>query len=114
MVKAFVIASMIVASVIAARSVAADPFEYEDDEEEYDLGFGIGDGEIYDQIWDGGIDLADQAQKPPVVECTLICSQAESNAMFVCGMIPTAVARGACIAAVAGGGAACRWYCTTR
>ena len=114
MVKAFVIASMIVVSVLAARPVVADPIEVDDYDQEYDLGFGIGDGEIYDQIWDQGIDLANQVQKPPVVECTLICSQAETNAMVACGLISHPVARGACMAAVVGGGAVCRWYCTSR
>jgi hypothetical protein len=114
MVKAFMIASLIVAGLVASRPVVADPIEVEDYDQEYDLGFGIGDGEIYDQIWDQGIDLANQVQKPPVVECVLMCSQAESEAMFACALIPHPVARGACIAAVTGGGMVCKWYCTTR
>lgn len=114
MVKAFVIASMIVVSVLATRPVVADPIEVDDYDQEYDLGFGIGDEEIYDQIWVQGIDLADQVQKPPVVECVLMCSQAESEALLTCGLISHPVARGACMAAVAGGGMVCKWYCTTR
>jgi len=113
MVKASMIACLIVASVVAARAVAADPIEFEEDEE-YWTGFDLGDGEFYDGLGIAGIDLANQVTKPPQVECTLTCNQVESNAQLVCSVLGTLGRRVGCSAAVGAAGAVCRYYCSTR
>ena len=113
MVKASVILFLIVASVFAVRPVGADSIEFED-EEEYQTGFGLGEAEYFDGIWDQGIDLANELIKPPQVECTLTCNNVESDLMFVCSLLGSSARRVGCMAAVGAGAAVCRYYCSTR
>jgi len=112
MVKASVILFLIVASVVAIRPVGADPIEYED-EEEYDIGFDLGDGEFYGGLDIAGIDLT-EVIKLPQVECTMTCNTVENNAQLVCAVLGSLGRRIGCSAAVGAAGAVCRYYCSTR
>ena len=110
MVKAFVIAFLIVASVIVARPAAGSP-PSDPDDDDYFTNRDIAQLQYYDDVLGQGIDVINEL-KPPTPECLRVCDETANALQLFCNVLGTMRSRAGCLAGVAGAAAVCRYVCT--
>ncbi|HSS01418.1 MAG TPA: hypothetical protein VLM79_30370 [Kofleriaceae bacterium] len=105
-----VVAFLMIASVMVARTAAGSP-PSDPDGDDYFTARDIAQVQYYDDIFALGIDVTNET-KPPNPECVLLCENVEEAARQICNLLGPIRTRLGCLAGVAGGGAVCRYVCT--